>query len=62
MKPREVLKKLKAAGWQEWHGATHSISAISPTGQKVPISNHPSEDLPKGTIKSIERMTGVKLI
>ena len=61
MKPREILKKLEAAGWKEWVGGNHSISAISPTCQKVPISNHPSKDVAKGTLKQIERLTGVKL-
>lgn len=61
MKPREVIQKLKAAGWTEGSGTNHSISAISPTGQKVPISNHPAKDLPLGTLKKIERLTGVKL-
>lgn len=62
MKPREVVKKFKEAGWSEWIGRNHAISVISPTGQKVPISNHPSRDVPLGTLKKIERLTGVKLI
>lgn len=62
MKPREVMKKLKQAGWEEWTGRNHAISAISPTGQKIPISNHPAQDIPLGTLKKIERLTGVKLI
>lgn len=61
MKPREIMKKLKEAGWEEWIGRNHAISAISPTGQKVPISNHPSKDLPIGTLIKIEQITGVKL-
>lgn len=61
MKPREILKKLAEAGWKGTIGGTHSISAISPTGQTVPISNHPSKDVAKGTLKQIERLTGVKL-
>jgi len=61
MKPREVLEKLKKAGWTEGQGREHAIEAISPTGLRVPISNHPSKDLPIGTLKKIERLTGVKL-
>ena len=61
MKPREVIKKLKAAGWTELKGGEHTISAISPTGQRVPIANHPAKDIPTGTLKKIERLTGVKL-
>lgn len=61
MKPREVLKKLKEAGWEEVKGRNHVISVISPTGQRVPISNHPSKDIATGTLKNTELLTGVKL-
>ena len=61
MKPREVMEKLKAAGWTEGKGREHGIEAISPTGYRVPISNHPAKDIPIGTLKKIERLTGVKL-
>ncbi|MCR5220690.1 MAG: type II toxin-antitoxin system HicA family toxin [bacterium] len=61
MKPREVMKKLKDAGWREGAGREHAITAVSPTGYKVPISNHPTEDIPIGTLRKIERLTGVKL-
>lgn len=61
MKPREVLEKLKQAGWTEGQGRTHALEAVSPAGYRVPISNHPSKDIPIGTLKKIERLTGVKL-
>ena len=61
VKPREVMDKHNAAGWTEGKGREHAIAAISPLGFKVPISNHPSKDLPTGTLKKIERLTGVKL-
>jgi predicted RNA binding protein YcfA (HicA-like mRNA interferase family) len=62
MKPREVLIALKKAGWVEGQGREHAIEVISPTGGlRVPISNHPAKDIPIGTLKKIERLTGVKL-
>ena len=61
MKPREVLERLRAAGWTEGAGRGHGIEAVSPTGYRVPISNHPAKDIPIGTLKKIERLTGVKL-
>lgn len=61
MKPREVMEKLKEAGWVEGQGKEHAITAVSPTGLRVPISNHPAKDIPIGTLKKIERLTGVKL-
>lgn len=51
MKPREVMEKLKAAGWKEGKGREHAIEAVSPTGHRVPISNHPAKEIPIGTIK-----------
>jgi len=60
MKPREVLEKLKKAGWTEGQGREHAIEAISPTGLRVPISNHPAKDIPIGTLKKIERLTEIK--
>lgn len=63
MKPREIIDKLKSAGWSQGCSAKHAIAAVSPDGTYiVPISNHPSKDVPIGTIKSIERLTGVKLL
>ena len=61
LKPREVMERLRAAGWTEGKGREHVIEAVSPTGQRVPISNHPAKDIPIGTLKKIERLTGVKL-
>lgn len=61
MKPREIIKIFEQAGWREYLGKNHAISVISPTGQKVPISNHPSKDVAFGTLKKIERISGVKL-
>ena len=61
MKPREVMEKLKGAGWTEGKGREHAIAAISPTGYQVPIANNPAKDIPLGTLKKIERLTGVKL-
>ena len=61
MKPREVMDKLKAAGWTEGRGREHALEAVGSGGQRVPISNHPSKDIPIGTLKKIERLTGVKL-
>jgi len=60
MKPREVMDKLKAAGWMEGQGREHAMVAISPSGYRVPIGNHPAKDIPIGTLRKIERLTGVK--
>lgn len=61
MKPREVIKKLREAGWNFSEGANHTM-AHSPDGtQKVPIPRHPAKDIAPLTLKAIEKQTGVKL-
>ena len=61
MKPGEVMAKLKEAGWTQGKGREHALEAVSPSGYRIPIGNHPAKDIPIGTLKKIERLTGVKL-
>ncbi|MCJ8278205.1 MAG: type II toxin-antitoxin system HicA family toxin [Bdellovibrionales bacterium] len=58
---KKIIKLLKKAGWV----------VVSQTGSHVKLKNgsevtivpvHGNKDLPKGTIKSIEKQTGEKLI
>ncbi len=57
----EVIRKLRAAGWElarvkgDHHHFKHSERAGIVT---VP---HPKKDLPLGTVRSIERASGVKV-
>jgi predicted RNA binding protein YcfA (HicA-like mRNA interferase family) len=61
MPSREIIAKLKAAGW--YHVRTkgdhhHFAHATRPGIVTVP---HPRKDTPIGTLKSIEKQSGVKL-
>ena len=60
MNGKEVIKKLKANGWfvKRIRGSHHMMSDGSKT---VPVAVHRSKDIPIGTLKSIEKLTGVKL-
>lgn len=61
MKSRDVIKKITAAGWYEVRvkGSHHQFRHPSRAGLvTVP---HPEGDLPKGTLRSVERQSGVKL-
>ena len=61
MNSREVIKALKADGWTEVRvkGSHHYFKHPKKTGTvTVP---HPEKDFPIGTLKSIERQSGVKL-
>jgi predicted RNA binding protein YcfA (HicA-like mRNA interferase family) len=59
MTAREVLKKLKDAGWVELRHSKHLI--LTKDGKICPIPMHGSADIKIGTLISIERITGVKL-
>ena len=62
MRPREVVRKFKNAGWLETMGSEHVISVVSPGGLRLPISNHPGRDVPLGILKKLERLSGVQLL
>jgi predicted RNA binding protein YcfA (HicA-like mRNA interferase family) len=58
---RDVIRLLERAGWQEVRttGSHHHFRhATRPGTVTVP---HPVKDMPPGTVKSIERQSGVKL-
>lgn len=41
-------------------GANHSMWYSPVTGKTFPVSHHKSQDVPMGTLKSIERDAGLK--
>lgn len=58
---REIIRLLKDAGWREVRvtGSHHHFRHPSRPGTvTVP---HPVKDMPRGTLGSIERQSGVKL-
>ncbi len=61
MTSREVIAKLKAAGWvlKSVKGSHHQF--VHPTLPGKVTVPHPRGDFPIGTLKSIERQSGVKL-
>jgi predicted RNA binding protein YcfA (HicA-like mRNA interferase family) len=58
---REVIQKLKAAGWMLARSKGSHQHFSHPAKRGVVTVPHPKHDLPLGTLKSIERATGVKL-
>jgi len=61
MKSREVIKELEAAGWYlvRVTGSHHHFR--HPDQRQVVTVPHPRADLPTGTLKSIERQSGLNL-
>lgn len=63
MNSREVIKALEDDGWYEvklTSGSSHR-QFKHPTKKGRVTVKHPARDFPIGTLKSIERQSGVKL-
>lgn len=62
VKSRDVIKKITAAGWYEVRvkGSHHQFKHTTRKG--VVTVPHPDSDLPKGTLRSIERQSGIKIV
>ena len=61
MKSAAVIKLLEADGWREVRvtGSHHHFK--HPTKPGLVTVPHPKRDLPAGTLRSIEKQSGVKL-
>jgi predicted RNA binding protein YcfA (HicA-like mRNA interferase family) len=59
MTAKEVLKKLKAAGWSFREGRKHT-TAISPDGTRTTRVWRHTGDIPAGTLAAIEKQSGMK--
>jgi len=62
MGSKEILKKLQSDGWEivRTRGSHHQLRHPEKSGTvTVP---HPKRELPTGTVRSIERQSGVKLL
>jgi predicted RNA binding protein YcfA (HicA-like mRNA interferase family) len=61
MNSRQVIEALRAEGWVEVRvrGSHHQFK--HPTMKGTVTVPHPEKDFPIGTLKSIERQSGVKL-
>ena len=60
MNSKDVIAKLKAAGWtlNRVNGSHHIFTK---DGKAVPIPVHGTRDLGAGLVSAIQRQTGVKL-
>lgn len=58
---RTVIRKIKADGWALPRVAGSHHQFRHPTKPGVTTVPHPKKDIAKGTLRSIERQSGVKL-
>ena len=62
MKYSEIKRKLKKAGcYIKREGKRHEIWTNPKTSSSFPVSRHNKEEAGMGTLKSIEKQSGVKL-
>lgn len=61
MKSRDVIKRLKADGWDKVRQTGSHIQFRHPTKSGTVTVPHPKSDLGVKTLKSIETQSGVKL-
>ena len=61
MDSREIIRRLEAHGWRlaRVKGSHHHFK--HPTRPETVTVKHPAKDFPIGTLKSIERQSGVDL-
>ena len=62
MNSRDVIAALRADGWYEVaQKGSHAQFKHSTKPGRVTVV-HPSREIPKGTLRSIERQSGLKLL
>lgn len=59
MNSRDIIKKLETDGWYEVAQKGSHKQFKHPTKFGRVTVPHPKKDLPKGTVKSIEKQSGV---
>ncbi len=57
----EVIRQLKAAGWQHVRSKGSHHHFKHPNRPGIVTVPHPKKELPIGTLKSIEKQSGIKL-
>jgi predicted RNA binding protein YcfA (HicA-like mRNA interferase family) len=57
----DVIRKIKADGWELVRTKGGHYHFKHPTKPGIVTVPHPKKDLPIGTLKSIEKQSGVKL-
>lgn len=60
---KEVIRRLQAAGWVEIRvrGSHHHFKHPDQPERGIVTVKHPAKDYPKGTLKGMERQSGVTL-
>ncbi|MAE94905.1 MAG: addiction module toxin, HicA family [Deltaproteobacteria bacterium] len=61
MNSRQLLRRLKAAGWEKVSQVGSHVQLKHPERPGRVTVPHPKRELPRGTLRSIERQAGIRL-
>jgi predicted RNA binding protein YcfA (HicA-like mRNA interferase family) len=61
MDSRQIIKRLEADGWSKVAQSGDHVQFKHPSKSGRVTVTHPRKDFPVGTLKSIEKQSGVKL-
>jgi predicted RNA binding protein YcfA (HicA-like mRNA interferase family) len=61
MRSREVIAALENAGWRQVRQKGRHVQFKHPERPGLVTVPHPNPDIPIGTLKSIEKQSGLKL-
>jgi predicted RNA binding protein YcfA (HicA-like mRNA interferase family) len=61
MRSREVIAALEHAGWEQVRQKGSHLQFKHPQRPDLVTVPHPNPDIPIGTLKSIEKQSGLKL-
>ena len=56
---RDLIRALAKEGWYVDHTSRHTILRHPDRPGSVPVPNHPSDEVARGTLRSILQATGV---
>lgn len=61
MNSRDIIRAMEQDGWYKVGQTGDHVQFKHPTKPGKATVPHPKRDLPKGTVRSIERQTGIRL-
>jgi predicted RNA binding protein YcfA (HicA-like mRNA interferase family) len=61
MKSQDVIRALKSDGWEQIAQKGSHVQFKHPTKKGRVTVPHPNKDVPIGTLRSIEKQSGIKL-
>jgi predicted RNA binding protein YcfA (HicA-like mRNA interferase family) len=61
MDSREIIKRIEEDGWRKVGSQGSHVQFCHPEKKGRVTVPHPKKDIPVGTLKSIERQSGIKL-